>query len=183
MENHIIGLIKLSQLREGKSLVELIGLFDPLLKKYAKKLKYDEAYYDLRFEFINAIYKLKTTNLEELSEGQIINYITKMIYHHYINQSKKNRSNVKSMVFSEMSDQMVSIINAKLVVEDQQKDYEIEFALRKLNSDEQKLVYLIFFKEYSIQEIALSYGTSRQAINQKKKRIIQKMYRIMHERA
>ena len=183
MENHIIGLIKLSQLREGKSLVELIGLFDPLLKKYAKKLKYDEAYYDLRFEFINAIFELNTTNLEELSEGQIINYITKMIYHHYINQSKKIRSNVKSMVFSEMSDQMVSIINAKLAVEDQQKDYEIEFALRKLNIDEQKLVYLIFFKEYSIQEIAQSYGTSRQAINQKKKRIVQKMFRIMYERA
>lgn len=132
MKNHIFGLIQLSQLRDGNSLVELIGLFDPLLKKYAKKLNYDEAYFDLRFEFIITIYKLKTTNLEELSEGQIINYVSKIIYHHYITLSKKARSNAKPMVFSEMSDQMLTIINAKLAVENQQKYYEIEYALRKL---------------------------------------------------
>lgn len=182
MENPIIDLIKLSQLRDSVSLVDLIKMFDPLLKKYSKKLNYEEAYYDLRFEFVNAIYKLNTKNLEILSDGQIINYITKIIYHH-INQSKKIRSNVKTLVFSEMSDQMISVIDAKLAVEDQQRDYEIEYALRKLNIDEQILVDLIFYKDYSIREIAQSYGTSRQAINQKKKRIIQKMYRIMHERA
>lgn len=183
MKNHNFGSIQLSQLRDGNSLVELIGLFDPLLKKYAKKLHNDEAYFDLRFEFIITIYKLKTTNLEELSEGQIINYVSKVIYHHYITLSKKARSNVNARVFSDMSDPMISIIDAKLAVQDQKKDYEIEHALRKLSSDEQKLVNLIFYKDYSIREIAKSYGTSRQSINQKKKRIIQKMFRIMHERA
>ena len=77
MENPIIDLIKLSQLRDSVSLVDLIKMFDPLLKKYSKKLNYEEAYYDLRFEFINTIYKLNTKKLEILSEGQIINYITK----------------------------------------------------------------------------------------------------------
>lgn len=183
MENPIIDLIKLSQLRDSVSLVDLIKMFDPLLKKYSKKLNYEEAYYDLRFEFINTIYKLNTKNLEILSDGQIINYITKIIYHYYITLSKKARSNVNARVFSDMSDPMISIIDVKLAVEDQQRDYEIEYALRKLNIDEQILVDLIFYKDYSIREIAQSYGTSRQAINQKKRRIIQKMYRIMHERA
>ena len=90
---------------------------------------------------------------------------------------------MKTLAFSEMSDQMISVIDAKLAVEDHKKDYEIEYALRKLNIDEQILVDLIFYKDYSVREIAQSYGTSRQAINQKKRRIIQKMYRIMHERA
>jgi hypothetical protein len=139
MENPIIDLIKLSQLRDSVSLVDLIKMFDPLLKKYSKKLNYEEAYYDLRFEFINTIYKLNTKNLEILSDGQIINYITKIIYHHYINQSKKIRSNVKPFVFSEMSDQMVSIIDDKLAVEDQKKDYGIEYALRNLNIHRNKI--------------------------------------------
>lgn len=183
MKNHIIDLIKLSQLRDSNSLVELIELFDPLLKKYARKSYSDEAYYDLRFDFINTIYKLKAANIEELSEGQIVIYVSKIIYHHYINYSKKTRSHVNAIVFSDMSDSMVSFIDARLLVEDQKKNYDIEYALGKLNIDEQNLINLIFYKEYSIREIAQTYGTSRQAINQKKKRIIQKLNRIMNERA
>jgi RNA polymerase sigma factor (sigma-70 family) len=183
MKNHIIDLIKLSQLRDSNSLVELIELFDPLLKKYAKKLNYDDAYYDLRFEFIKTIYKLNTTNLENLSEGQIVIYVSKIIYHHYINYSKKTRSHKNTILFSDMSDSMISFIDARLLVEDQKKNYDIEYALRKLNIDDQILINLIFYNDYSIREIAQTYGTSRQAINQEKKRIIQKLNRIMNERA
>lgn len=182
MKNYFIDLIKLSQRRDGNSLVELIKMFDPLLKKYARKSYSDEAYFDLRFEFINTIYKLKTTNLDELSEGQIVNYISKIVYHHYINYNKKIRSHKNTMVFSDMSDSMVSFIDARLLIEDQKKNYEIEYALGKHNVDEQNLINLIFYKEYSIREVAQAYGTSRQAINQKKKRIIQKLNRIMSDR-
>lgn len=181
MINHIFELMQVTQTRNSDALVELIKMFDPLLKKYSKLLNYDDAYSDLRLEFINTMFKLNTKNLEFLSEGQIVNYISKTIYHHYINQSKRNKSNVNVMVFSDMSDQMISIIDAKLAEKDQQKNYEIEYAIRKLNADEQILVNLIFYKDYSIQEIAQSYGTSRQAINQKKKRVIKKMYKILSE--
>ena len=94
MINHIFELMQVTQTRNSDALVELIKMFDPLLKKYSKLLNYDDAYSDLRFEFINTMYKLNTKNLEFLSEGQIVNYISKTIYHHYINQSKRNKSNV-----------------------------------------------------------------------------------------
>jgi len=181
MTNNILELIRFSQNRDEESLVELIKTFNPILKKYSKILNYNDAYFDLRYEFINTIYKLDTKKLEDTTEGQIVNYISKVVYHHYININKKSKFNREVTVFSDMSDTMLSIIETELATEDDKKYYELDFVLNKLTLKEQQLIKLIFYKNISIPEIATMYGISRQAINQKKKRIIQRMIKNLNE--
>ena len=44
------------------SLLALIEKFKPLLKKYAYKLHYEDAYYDLQLDFIQIVLSIKNVN-------------------------------------------------------------------------------------------------------------------------
>lgn len=53
------GLISQSQNRDIDATLKLIEKFKPILKKYAYKLYYNDAYNDLLMDFIELIYNIK----------------------------------------------------------------------------------------------------------------------------
>lgn len=52
-------------------------------------------------------------------------------------------------------------------------------ALRKLSSDELELITQIYFEDKTEVECAEKYGTSQQFINKKKKRILDKLHKLL----
>lgn len=60
----IIDDIRKSQLGDDTATLNLIEKFKPALKKYARKLETEDAYYDLQVEFLDLISHIDCTTLK-----------------------------------------------------------------------------------------------------------------------
>ena len=70
-----MDLIVQSQTSDSSATLTLIRKFDPLLRKYAYKLYYDDAYNDLLFDFIEFLNNIRLDRMRDTSEGVLISYI------------------------------------------------------------------------------------------------------------
>ena len=70
------------------SLLALIEKFKPLLKKYAYKLHYEDAYYDLQLDFIQIVLSINLDAQNQKSEGALVNYICNSVKHAYCKRLK-----------------------------------------------------------------------------------------------
>jgi len=77
-------LLERSKCGDQEAVVELIERFKPLLKKYARKLNYEDAYEDLLLNFIEMLNTLNVNSLRARSDAVIVTYFGKAIYSHYI---------------------------------------------------------------------------------------------------
>ena len=99
----------------------------------------------------------------------------------YINKALRNKSfqlnregdNVNYILMSDMSDEQLIYVDQKMATEDY--GTVAEFFSDSLSKREQQILYLIYEQGYSIAEIADMFKVSRQAINQAKKRAIEKI--------
>ena len=58
-------LVNKAQIGDENAMIELIARFDPLLKKYASKLNYEDAYEDALLFFIELIKRLRLDTLKD----------------------------------------------------------------------------------------------------------------------
>ena len=77
-----------AQHNNSESLLALIEKFKPLLKKYAYKLHYEDAYYDLQLDFIQIILTINLDAQNQKSEGALVNYICNSVQHAYCKRLK-----------------------------------------------------------------------------------------------
>lgn len=73
-----------------RTLMELIEYFQPLLKKYAFMLGYQDAYNNLLMEFIEFLQKMPLTALNSANDGTIVEYIRVTVANFYRAEVKKN---------------------------------------------------------------------------------------------
>lgn len=154
-------LLKEAQEGQERSTLALLERFEPLMKKYAKMLGYEDAMQDLTLAFLNVIINM-TLKEKYCSDGQIINYFSKAIYHEYIRLAKAFYRHESEIAFDE---------NIKTEVEE--KIVETDFhdgmdVLNVLTERQKQVVYLLYFCDFSAKEIAAILGVSRQAINKTK---------------
>ena len=78
-------------------------------------------------------------------------------------------------MLSNFTDEQLYYVKAQLIQMDE-SDILIEFGMEQLLSREEgEVLYLVYVKGYSAAEIARRWNKSRQAVNQLKKRALQKM--------
>lgn len=65
------------------AMMTIIRRFNPLLRKYGRKLGYEDATDDLTVELIEQIKEFQISKLRSTSEGAIVNYIATTIYRDY----------------------------------------------------------------------------------------------------
>lgn len=139
--------------------LQIVQRFQPLLKKYAALLKYEDAYSDLQLYLLELLHSGKLTKLQRKDDGTLVKYIESSIRHQYISlNSRKNA--VDSSVIASID--------------------EIDFDQMSLSSNDEYPKLLIsdlhfVFKGMSIADIAEKSGVSRQAINRKKLSILKKL--------
>ena len=64
---------------EKDEMLSLLRQFDPLLKKYAHELRYEDAYNDLQLCFIELIERIKIEGFIGKGEEYLLSYIRKSV--------------------------------------------------------------------------------------------------------
>lgn len=168
-------LIFQSQTGNRDSTLELIKKFNPLLKKYSYKLRYDDAYDDLLIDFIKLLNNVQLKVLRDTSEGTIVSYICKSIRGSYIKRIITLKKLHTIVPFSALSDSELYYAETASSTSDTYFELEFTGVDRVLTELELSVIKMIFLLSYTVSEIAYIYGISRQAVNQTKNRALKKL--------
>lgn len=162
------------QLPDESAALQLLELFDKLLKKYANLLGTEDAYEDLRLFFLDLLAQLKGKGIRNDNDGYIVSYISKSVKHQYIAMSKAQDIR-KEDLFSDISEEQMYFIE-QIASSDNSDDISTFFPTNnELSEREQVILRQFFAYGYSIGEIAQQLGISRQAVNQAKNRALGKI--------
>ena len=158
----------------------LIDKFNPLLRKYAYHLVYEDAYCDLRLDFIEMIVKIDLNTLHRADDIAMLAYIRNVIKNSYIKRSKafnihKNNTVYIDEVIAEQLPDSRSELSLNSLFEGVDRD-----SLRKELTDfEFEIIKLIYWDGYNGAEIARFKNITRQAVNQARRRAIEKLRNLL----
>ena len=120
---------------------------------------------------------LQLDKLTMSTDGAIISYINKAIYHHYIALSKAKRHQLPTVSIESQTDYDPLQFDTAFSESDTYNNLLLLDLKRALSTEEYHIIYDHYFRQYSIQEIAARDNKSRQAINKCKKTAIAKLKR------
>lgn len=69
-----------AQSGDDQAMLNLISKFLPLIKKYGRRLGYEDAANDLIADFIEFISKWNLNNFHQSSDGAVVKYIAQSLY-------------------------------------------------------------------------------------------------------
>ncbi|GAB6173603.1 hypothetical protein JCM15765_30810 [Paradesulfitobacterium aromaticivorans] len=175
------ALIVQSQKGDSDATLMLIKKFDPLLKKYAYKLYYDDAYNNLLFDFIELLNNIRLDRLHNTSEGTLVSYICTAIRSSYIKRLLALKKLHNFVSYSDLSDSELYYAEAASATSDTYFKLELIGIDDVLTESELTIVKMIYFLGYTVTETASIYGITRQAVSKTKKRALQKLARWFRE--
>lgn len=170
-----------AQQKDSEATLFLIEKFKPLLKKYAYKLHYEDAYYDLQLDFIRIIQDIKLDMRTKESEGALVNYICNSVHHAYCKRLKYIMD--RSVPMAEL-DALANAESSNLLKSTSMQDasdFSLDLAA-VLTEKERRIIELAYGYQLSSAEIARNLHTTRQNINQCKKRAERKLRKYYEER-
>lgn len=153
----------------------LLEKFSPLLKKYAFFLQSEDALQDFQCFLLAFAKNLHLTELTISTDGAIISYINKAIYHHYIALSKAKRHQLPTVSIESQTEYDPLQFDTAFSESDTYNNLLLLDLKRALSAEEYHVIYDHYFRQYSIQEIATRDNKSRQAINKCKKTALEKL--------
>ena len=158
------------------AMAEIIDKFNPILKKYSRKLGYEDAYNELVLFFIELIYKIPEKLIASQNDGKLVKYISISVKNHYYYLLKKDIFSISEIAISEMSDEQKHYLESFLSVTNETNVNDILYILKDfLTPNELHVIILIYYLGYTSAEIARKEKTTRQAVNQLKQRAIHKI--------
>ena len=155
----------------------LLEKFSPLLKKYAFFLQSEDALQDFQCFLLMFAKNLQLNELTISTDGAIISYINKAIYHHYIALSKAKHHQLPTVSIESQTEYDPLQFDTAFSESDTYNNLLLLDLKRALSTEEYHVIYDHYFRQYSIQEIATRDNKSRQAINKCKKTAIIKLRR------
>lgn len=149
---------------EKDEMLSLLRQFDPLLKKYAHELRYEDAYNDLQLCFIELIERIKIEGFIGKGEEYLLSYIRKSVVSFSIKLSKQKMyhrvDKLQNVDFSQ-SNFYIGLLWCDLQ--------------NLLTKDEQQFLVDLYFEDISASELARRGQVTKQAISNKKRRILDKI--------
>lgn len=148
---------------EQDEMLYLLQQFDPLLKKYAHALHYEDAYNDLQLCFIELIVRVKVEGFIGKDEKYLLSYIRKSVISFSVKLSKKMHHRAVELQNDDYSwcDSYIGLLWCDLQ--------------NLLTKDEQQFIVDLYFEDISASKLARSGQVSKQAISNKKRRILDKI--------
>lgn len=170
MKSSLYTCIQDIQNGDREQALALLEKFSPLLKKYAFFMQSEDALPDFQC-FLPAFSKnLQLDKLTMSTDGAIISYINKAIYHHYIALSKEKRHQLPTVSIEIQTDYDPLQFDTAFSESDTYNNLLLLDLKRAYH-----VIYDHYFRQYSIQEIATSDNKSRQAVNKCKKTALEKL--------
>ena len=169
MKSSLYTCIQDIQNGDREQALALLEKFSPLLKKYAFFMQSEDALPDFQCFLLAFAKNLQLDKLTMSTDGAIISYINKAIYHHYIALSKAKRHQLPTVSIESQTDYDPLQFDTAFSESDTYNNLLLLDLKRALSTED--------FRQYSIQEIAARDNKSRQAINKCKKTAIAKLKR------
>ena len=163
-----------AQCGSEQSMLNLLGRFEPLIRKYAHLLAYEDAYADLRLDFIILIKAFPSGN-EFQNDGAVLRYIQKSMCN-FFTRIKNKRSKERAVIFfNELSEEQIEIIeNGNGELDDYSIIY-IDDMKRLLTPREFKVLQRLYVLNLTVAEIACQDGIARQTVNVIKNKSLHKL--------
>ena len=177
MKSSLYTCIQDIQNGDREQALALLEKFSPLLKKYAFFLQSEDALQVFQCFLLAFAKNLQLNELTISTDGAIISYINKAIYHHYIALSKAKRHQLPTVSIESQTDYDPLQFDTAFSESDTYNNLLLLDLKRTLSTEEYHVIYDHYFRQYSIQEIATRDNKSRQAINKCKKTAIIKLRR------
>ena len=140
------------------------------IKKYARKLNYEDAEQDLTADFIELIHHIDIEKLNNTSDGAIVNFLIRSTYHYYVKRLQKERDRkVPEVYFEDLTPSQSNLVLVQTAVE-LEESISGYFPSSGLSEREIFILMAVYTYGYSVSDIAKYLQVSRQNINQIKKR-------------
>lgn len=152
---------------DTSSVLYIINTFEPLINKYAHKLNYEDAKYDLIYELLFILKKIDENELIFPNDYSFISYINLSIKHAYIKYSKKN------MIYK--NDIPLEIIDFGTVDDNIDNKLLINNLLKELSTHQRLIIQYVYLYGYKETDVAKMLNITRQAVNKTKKLALKKL--------
>lgn len=169
---NIFQLVTKCQENNDDAFSDIIAMFQPLIKKYAFLLNYMDAYADMYDSFIDCIYKIPIQGLRSSAgDAAVLSYIKTTMKNSYIALNKRNSVRKSQIPLDDLDAENEKIGAAGI---DFDSHMLREDLLQFLSAEEELLLEAKLFYGYSDMEIAKKLGISRQAVNKRYRKILEK---------
>lgn len=171
----LFDLVSRAQRNEEGAILELLSRFQPLMRKYARKLDYEDSYEDIILYFIQMIKKMNLNKLTSPNDEVIVSYINVCIKNFYNKRVSRMIEAKKEIVLSALTEEQLYYAEVQTAKTDEENIF-VEFAMKGLlNENEARVIHLVYVEGYSIAEIARVWKRTRQSVNQLKQRALNKV--------
>jgi len=170
-------LINLSVCGDKFYLEALINKFNPLLKKHAHYLDYEDAYSDMVLWFIVEIKNIKPNAIKNQNEASMLNYINMLV--------KNISSKLLTLKIDAISSKPISYFDydengGNIIIDqygtlDNYEELGYSGLLRILSKNEADVIYAYFYLDCTEKEIAKKLFINRGSVSRIKSRAIRKL--------
>ena len=170
-------LIKLVVCGDKFSLETLINKFDPLLKKQARYLDYEDAHADMILWFIVELKNIKPDTIKNQNETSMLGYIKKLVENisSKLLALKIDTISSKPMSYFDYDDNGGNIITDQYGVTDDYEEIGYSGLLQFLSKNEADVLYAYFYLGCTESEIAKKLLLNRGSVSRIKSRAILKL--------
>lgn len=174
----LLEVIRNAQNGDQSSMLSLLTQFRPLIRKYARSLYTEDAESELILDFIEMIYKINIQTMKKTDEGSLVSFIRNSVYHAYCKRvQEKIRLKDHASSIDELTDAQLYLASLSR----DSGDSIGEYVSKSLTEKERKILILIYERGLSAAEIARCLNTTRQNINQLKKRAVEKLRKELYK--
>lgn len=175
--------IRKAQTSDEEAMLRLISKFLPLLKKYGRKLGYEDAAEDLIADFIEFIFSWNLKTFRQSSEGAAVKYIVHSLYRLYLARLKNCiKAGPSSISLEALTPTQLNTISVQMAVWD---EYTLSTIIPDgiLTKREAFIISEIYEKGTSVTALARDLHVSRQNINQIKKKAESKLKHLFEKKS
>lgn len=152
-------------------MLSLLQQFQPILKKYGRKLWGEDGLEDMTAAFLQVIHDMKPEQIRCRAEGAVVQYLVQSVRHAY-ERLQRERMRQPAIAFSlnEMEEQDSLPALAKEDSAEKQRFSDLVKGCPRLTEKETYVLEQVYYWGYTAAELAPGMGTSKQNVNQIKLR-------------
>lgn len=172
--------IRLAKTGNEEAMMEILDICNPIVKKYTRLLNYDE---DCKSELVLKVISLvkeeiNLDKMENLSDGVMINYFSTALRNQYIAISV-GRCRIRDNEIAYDQDSFGEMLEGNPQTETGMEDSILFETMKTTLTEREKLcVQRIVLEGWTAESLAATLGISKQAVNQCKKRALEKLRNI-----
>lgn len=169
MNKTLYELIENAQNNNNNALYTIIENFSPTIKKFSKKLNYEEAETDLTIFLITLIKKMNLSCFYLKGDGILVNYIHSAIKNKYIDiyRKNKNKDNVQVELIANLLEDKSNYNFDEAII--------MKMLLADLTNIEKTVIIEIYYLGNKYKDIAKKLKVSRQSIYNVKNKALSKI--------